>query len=95
MSIVRSLKIEDNIIKESHLSGGGLAPIPLYLEKASEYLKNKEISSDVIKEATRIADTEISPIDDVRGSAKYKRLLLRQLIYAHFIELFPELEVSL
>ena len=90
-----SLKIEDKLIKEPHLSGGGLAPIPLYLTKASEYLKNKEISQEVIKEAARIADTEINPIDDVRGSAKYKRLLLRQLIYAHFIELFPELEVSL
>ncbi len=90
-----SIKIEDNIIKEPHLSGGGLAPIPLYLAKASEYLQNKEISPEVVKEAARIADTEVSPIDDVRGSAKYKRLLLRQLIYAHFVELFPELEVSL
>ncbi len=90
-----SFKIEDNIIKDPHLSGGGLAPIPLYLEKASEYLQNKKISSEVVKEAARIADTEVSPIDDVRGSAKYKRLLLRQLIYAHFVELFPELEVSL
>ena len=89
-----SLKIEDNIIKESHLSGGGLAPIPMYLEKASKYLQDKEISQKVVKEAAQIADTEVSPIDDVRGSAKYKRLLLRQLIYAHFIELFPELEVS-
>jgi len=26
----------------------------------------------------------------VRGSADYKRLLLRQLFFAHFITLFPE-----
>ncbi|NPD87695.1 MAG: hypothetical protein HGN29_03170 [Asgard group archaeon] len=90
-----SLKIEDKKIKEPHLSGGGIGPIPMYLEKASQYLENKEISSEVVKEAARIADTEINPIDDVRGSAKYKRLLLRQLIYAHFVKLFPELEVSL
>ena len=90
-----SLRIEDKKIKEPHLSAGGVGPIPMYLEKASQFLENKEISSEVIKEAARIADTEISPIDDVRGSAKYKRLLLRQLIYAHFVELFPELEMSL
>lgn len=89
-----SLKIEDKKIKEPHLSGGGIGPIPMYLEEASQYLQNKEITSEVVKEVARIADTEISPIDDIRGSAKYKRLLLRQLIYAHFVELFPELEVS-
>ncbi len=90
-----SLKLEDNKIKEPHLSGGGVGPIPMYLEKACNFLENKEISAEVIKEAARIADTEISPIDDIRGSAKYKRLLLRQLIYAHFVKLFPDLEVSL
>ena len=34
--------------------------------------------------------SEISPISDARGTAEYKRLLLRQLIFAHFILLFPE-----
>jgi xanthine dehydrogenase small subunit len=90
-----SCKAESNVIKEPHLSGGGIGPIPLYFTKASEYLENKEISAEVVKEAARIAGTEISPIDDVRGSAKYKALLLRQLIYAHFVKLFPELEVTL
>ena len=90
-----SLKIENNKIMEPHMSGGGVGPIPIYLAKACKFLENKEITADVVKEAARIADTEISPIDDVRGSAKYKRLLLRQLIYAHFVELFPDLEVSL
>ena len=86
---------KEGIIKEPHLSGGGVGPIPMYLEKACKYLDNKEIIAEVVKEAARIADTEISPIDDVRGTAKYKRLLLRQLIYAHFITLKPELEVLL
>jgi len=33
---------------------------------------------------------EISPISDIRGSKEYKRLLARQLLYAHFIKLFPK-----
>ncbi len=32
----------------------------------------------------------MSPISDVRGSAEYKRLLLRQLLIAHFLRLAPE-----
>ena len=90
-----SFDLNNDKIQNAHLSAGGVAPVPKYLEKTSSYLENKKISEDIIKEAVKIADSEISPIDDVRGSARYKRLLFRQLIYAHFLTLFPELEVSL
>ncbi len=90
-----SFDLNNDKIQNAHLSAGGVAPVPKYLEKTSNYLENKKISEDVLKEAVKIADSEISPIDDVRGAARYKRLLLRQLIYAHFLTLFPELEVSL
>jgi xanthine dehydrogenase small subunit len=33
---------------------------------------------------------EIAPIDDVRGSARYKRILLGRLIRAHFLKLCPQ-----
>jgi xanthine dehydrogenase small subunit len=75
-------------ITEAHVSAGGVAPIPLYLKKTSEFLRDKEISDATISEANEILQTEISPISDVRGSAEYKRLLLRQLFTAHFAELF-------
>jgi xanthine dehydrogenase small subunit len=81
-------------ITEAHVSAGGVAPIPLYLRKTSEFLRGKEISAEIISEAAEILQTEISPITDVRGSAEYKRLLLKQLFTAHFVELFGvELEV--
>ena len=40
--------------------------------------------------ALATAQREISPISDVRGSATYKRLLVRQLLIAHFTRLFPK-----
>ncbi len=82
---------EENLkLKELHLSAGGVAPFPLYLFKTREFLLNKIISSPLIKEAAEMVQTEISPISDARGSAEYKRLLLRQLFFAHFIKLFPD-----
>ena len=72
------------------ISAGGVAPIPLYLAKTSEYLIGKEINYINISEATEFAMSEISPITDARGTSEYKSLLLRQLIFAHFIKLFPE-----
>ncbi len=82
-----SLKVENNLIKEAHVSVGGVAAIPLYLEKTSGFLRGKEISEETISEANEILQSEISPISDVRGTAEYKRLLARQLFTAHFVEL--------
>ncbi len=84
-----ALIIEKNgIIEKAHISAGGVGPIPLYLEKTSNYLQGKALTKEVIIEANEILQSEISPISDIRGSEKYKRLLLRQLFFAHFIELF-------
>ena len=80
---------DDNIIA-ARLSTGGVAPIPLFLKKTSDFLNGKTITTDIVTEAAEISQTEISPITDARGSAEYKALLLRQLIIAHFITLFPD-----
>ncbi len=84
------LKTEKNNISNIRLSAGGVAPVPLLLKNFSEFLIDKELSSSNIREAVSIALSEISPISDVRGSAEYKSLLLRQLIFTHFITLFPK-----
>jgi len=85
------LKIENEIITDVSISAGGVGPVPMYLAETSDYLKNKEINIENIKDAVAKAQSEISPISDARGSAGYKRLLLARLIYAHFLILFPEL----
>ena len=85
------LEVVNDTIKELHLSAGGVAPIPLYLEKTSNFLLGKKIEIEILNDALTIIQSEISPISDIRGSEEYKRLLLNQLFKAHFIELFPEL----
>ena len=76
--------IENDVIADAGISAGGVGPVPMYLQKTSAFLKGKNISEEVINEAIEIAQTEISPISDARGTAEYKRLLLGQLIKAHF-----------
>jgi xanthine dehydrogenase small subunit len=84
------LEVDQNRINDVHLSAGGVAPIPLYLEETCAWLKGKEITAANIEKAVKIVQQEIAPISDVRGSARYKILLLRNLIFAHFITLFPQ-----
>ena len=83
-----SIRIDGVKIAEVYLSAGGVGPVPLFLEKAAEFLKGKTVNEETIQQAIEILQTEISPISDVRGSEAYKRLLLGQLIKAHFKELF-------
>jgi len=82
------LHVADDRITEAHISAGGVAPVPLRLARTSDFLSGKPVSATTAVEAANIAVTEIAPISDVRGSAQYKRLLLRQLILAHFHALF-------
>ena len=77
-------------IVSARLAAGGVAPVPLLLKQAGEALSGNVLTAGLVKAAAGAANGEIQPISDVRGSAEYKRLLLRQLIYAHFIKMFPE-----
>lgn len=83
------LRLTDGAITEAHASAGGVAAIPLYLAETSAYFVGKRISTAIFREAASIAVSETSPISDARGTADYKRLLLRQLLYAHAVDLFP------
>ena len=84
-----SFKLRDGKLKNVHLSAGGVSPVPLYLKSTSEYLTGKQINNDTISSANEILQAEISPISDIRGTKEYKRLLLRQLFFAHFYVLLP------
>jgi xanthine dehydrogenase small subunit len=82
--------MQDQNIGECYLSAGGVSPVPLFLRKTCEFFSGKPVTQEIILQANTVMQEEISPISDVRGSAEYKRLLLRQLLIAHFLRLFPE-----
>ena len=85
------MKVDNGIITQVNISAGGVAPIPLYLNGMRKSLLGKKVNCETIIKAIDVALTETSPITDVRGSAEYKKLLLRQLLLAHFHKYSPEL----
>ncbi|MEO6818500.1 MAG: FAD binding domain-containing protein [Ginsengibacter sp.] len=88
------LEVENEKIVNAFLSAGGVGPVPMVLKNSSVYLKNKEISTELIDDMVEIMKEEISPISDARGTKEYKILLLTQLVKAHFITLFPTLRLD-
>jgi xanthine dehydrogenase small subunit len=88
-----TVSAEGHFIVEANLTAGGVSATPLFLFATSEFLRNKEISDNVLVEAESTIQQEIKPISDARGSADYKRLLLRQLFFAHMFTFFPEVSL--
>ncbi|MDB5197319.1 MAG: (2Fe-2S)-binding protein [Flaviaesturariibacter sp.] len=75
-----------------HVSAGGVAPFPKYLSQTCSHLQGNYLNEEVLREALRLAASEIAPISDARGSSDYKRLLLRQLLLAHFLKVFGPID---
>jgi xanthine dehydrogenase small subunit len=84
------VKLDKGAIGDIALTMGGVAPIPLFMRNTCAYLLGKPVSKDTVKGAMPVAQSEISPISDIRGSSDYKRLLVRQFLIAHLCKLFPE-----
>ncbi|TGE07916.1 FAD binding domain-containing protein [Hymenobacter fodinae] len=83
------LRVQGGLVQAVRLSAGGVGPVPLMLPRTAEFLVGREISAETVRGALELAQEEISPISDVRGTVQYKRLLLRQLLAAHFLQFFP------
>ena len=84
----------DGVINGIHLSAGGIAAFPKYLAETCSFLNGKKVNAEILKEAIVIMNKEIAPISDARGTADYKRLLLRQLFLAHFQTIDQKFETA-
>ncbi len=77
------LEADGEKISRLLLAAGGVAPVPLLI-KGLDKFAGKKISPETFAELAEEAMAAVAPIDDVRGSAEYKRLLLGRLTEAHY-----------
>lgn len=83
-----SLRVAGGRMSNVRVSAGGVGPVPMQLRMTMAALEGSAPDIESALAAAETARSEISPITDVRGSAEYKRLLLGQLVLAHFEVLF-------
>ncbi len=89
------LKLQGEFIEAAGIAAGGVGPIPMFLKRSSQFLEGKKIEEATIHDLLALVQSEISPISDARGTAAYKRLLLQQLVKAHFKNLeTPQLSIN-
>ena len=85
------LRERGGVIAHAAFAVGGVAPIPFYARDASTWAVGRPLSADTVAGIRRRVLQAVAPIDDVRGSAEYKRRLTGRLVTAHFLTWFPEL----
>jgi len=68
-----SLDMAGNVCQGARLAMGCVAPTLVRMKKAEEIIKGKEITDAVLKDVAEAVKAEVTPIDDVRSSAWYRK----------------------
>ena len=70
--------------RQARIALGAVAPRPLRALRAEDHLRGKSLTAPIIAEAADLAAEASNPIDDIRGSASYRRqmvaLFVRRLL---------------
>jgi carbon-monoxide dehydrogenase medium subunit len=68
-----------------------VAPTPFEAVQAEAVLSEKKVTAETIAEAAQVAMDSINPIDDVRGSARYRKYMVRNLTREALTEVWSKL----
>ena len=71
------LDVEAGAVKDASITLGAVAPVIIHAPQAETYLMGKPLTDEVFDEAARLAMDASTPIDDIRGSAAYRREMVR------------------
>lgn len=70
------LTFDDETVTKAAVTLGAVAPTIIHAPAAEEYLVGKQLTENVISEAARLTMDAARPIDDLRGSAAYRRYMV-------------------
>jgi CO/xanthine dehydrogenase FAD-binding subunit len=81
VSLAHSFELgTDGSIREARVAVGSAAPTPVRARAAEQFLAGKSPTAAVRQEAARHLQDDISPIDDVRAPAWYRRVAVSVLL---------------
>ncbi|MEM1677192.1 MAG: xanthine dehydrogenase family protein subunit M [Nitrososphaerota archaeon] len=80
VSIAVLTKFNGSIIEDIGIAFGAVAPTPLRIRRAEEFLKNKPLTEENLKIVQEIVAKEIKPITDVRSTEWYRREVAKVLV---------------
>ncbi len=79
VSVAVSITLEGEVCNESRICLGTVGPTPMRAKRAEEVLKGKILDDKKIREASEEASEEVQPRTTLRGSAWYRKEMVKVL----------------
>ena len=80
VGVALTMRLQGELCEDIRLGLNSVAPTILRARRAEEALRGKKISEGLLREMAETAAAEADPMDDNRGSAEYKRELVKVLV---------------
>ena len=80
VGVAMTLRGKADSCEDVRLALNSVASTIVRAKRAEDVLRGQRLSDDLLREAGEIAATEVDPMDDNRGSADYKRDLVKVLV---------------
>jgi CO/xanthine dehydrogenase FAD-binding subunit len=79
VGVASQLTLSDGVCARARIALAAVAPIPLRATAAEQALEGRPVTAELIEQAAGLAVEAARPISDQRGSAEYRRHLVRVL----------------
>jgi carbon-monoxide dehydrogenase medium subunit len=80
VSVAVAIVRKDDLCEECRIALGAVAAVPLRARKSEEILKGKKLKESLIEKASLEVAQEISPIDDIRSTAWYRKEVAKVMV---------------
>lgn len=80
VSAAVSMELNNDRCENPKIALGSVAPTPLRIKKAEDFLENSRMDDQTIEKCAAIVSEEIQPITDLRGSQEYRKDIAATLV---------------
>ncbi|OAT85254.1 carbon monoxide dehydrogenase [Desulfotomaculum copahuensis] len=77
VGVAAAVTMEGEVCREARIALGAAAPTPMRAKKAEELLRGRVVTEELLEEAGRCAAAESKTRTSIRGSADYRRDMVR------------------
>lgn len=77
LNVAMVLTLDGDIVQDARITLGAVAPTIIHAERAEAFLVGKKLDQKTIRQTAELALESARPISDVRGSAAYRKTMVR------------------
>lgn len=76
VAVFVTLAVSGEMCEKARVAVGGIGPLAVRLRQAEQVLEAQTLSEDLIAQAAEAARREVTPMDDIRASADYRKAMV-------------------